>query len=251
MSLANESKPDQNGHCVDLLRSAKRLLLPHGHCDFVYLITVLRGSPDKPDGETILNVLRFALHINSGRIIYNFGFVALCGALQTHFHRRGRNGKWQLQRRFLRKRSTAGSTLALSASLRSTVLPKGEPLAIHAYYIFCQGLSSPKKGIAKPPQVFRYPELIRLFCAQRKHHCAGTSFLRSRSIMPAGQIIPFLPGLPPGLPQRRQRPLPPWRQAARRWVLPPPRKHRSARSVPRRRGRCVPAPSPCRSRPDA
>ena len=42
------------------------------------------------------------------RIIYNFAFVALCGALQTHFHRRGRRGKRQLQRRFLRKRGAAG-----------------------------------------------------------------------------------------------------------------------------------------------
>ena len=97
-----------NSHCVDLLRSAKRLLLPHGYCDFVYSSTDLRGSPDKPDGETILNVLRCAVHINSGRIIYNFAFVALCGALQTHFHRRGRNGKRHLQRRFLRKRGAAG-----------------------------------------------------------------------------------------------------------------------------------------------
>ena len=74
MSLANESKPDRNSHYVDLLRSAKRLLLPHGYCDFVYSSTVSRGSPDKPDGETIFNVLRCAVHINSGRIIYNFGF---------------------------------------------------------------------------------------------------------------------------------------------------------------------------------
>ena len=76
MSLANESKPDRNSHYVDLLRSAKRLLLPHGYCDFVYSSTVSRGSPDKPDGETIFNVLRCALHINSGRIIYNFAFGA-------------------------------------------------------------------------------------------------------------------------------------------------------------------------------
>ena len=107
MSLANESKPDRNSHYVDLLRSAKRLLLPHGYCDFVYSSTVLRGSPDKPDGETILNVLRCALHIFSGKNIYNFAFVALCGALQTHFHGWGRNGKRHLQRRFLRKRSAA------------------------------------------------------------------------------------------------------------------------------------------------
>ena len=53
-------------------------------------------------------MLRCTLHINSGRIIYNFAFVALCGALQTHFHGRGRNGKRQLQHRFLRKRGAAG-----------------------------------------------------------------------------------------------------------------------------------------------
>ena len=49
-----------------------------------------------------------ALAIFSGRIIYNFAFVALCGALQTHFHGRGRRGKRQMQRRFLRKRGAAG-----------------------------------------------------------------------------------------------------------------------------------------------
>ena len=55
-----------------------------------------------------------ALAIFSGKIIYNFAFVALCGALQTHFHGRGRNGKRQLLRRFLRKRGAAVSVLALS-----------------------------------------------------------------------------------------------------------------------------------------
>ncbi len=41
----------------------------------------------------IENALRFALGIFSGKNIFNFAFVALCGALQTHFHRKGRNGK--------------------------------------------------------------------------------------------------------------------------------------------------------------
>ena len=50
----------------------------------------------------------FALRIISGKNILNFAFVALCGALQTHFHGRGRNGKRHLQRRFLRKRGAAG-----------------------------------------------------------------------------------------------------------------------------------------------
>ena len=38
---------------------------------------------------TILNGFRFALAIISGKNIFNFAFVALCGALQTHFHERG------------------------------------------------------------------------------------------------------------------------------------------------------------------
>ena len=48
-----------------------------------------------------------ALAMFSGKNIYNFAFVALCGALQTHFHGRGRGGKRQVQRRFLRKRGAA------------------------------------------------------------------------------------------------------------------------------------------------
>ena len=50
----------------------------------------------------------FALRIFSGKIILNFAFVALCGALQTPFHGRGRGGKLHLQRRFLRKCGAAG-----------------------------------------------------------------------------------------------------------------------------------------------
>ena len=33
------------------------------------------------------------------------------GAPLSHFHGRGRNGKWHLQRRFLRKRGAAGKAL--------------------------------------------------------------------------------------------------------------------------------------------
>ena len=32
----------------------------------------------------------------SGKIILNFAFVALCGALQTHFHEWGRKDKRQM-----------------------------------------------------------------------------------------------------------------------------------------------------------
>ena len=39
--------------------------------------------------ETILNGLRYALAMFSGKNIYNFAFVALCGALQTLFSQEG------------------------------------------------------------------------------------------------------------------------------------------------------------------
>ncbi|RAW56364.1 hypothetical protein C4N24_10945 [Faecalibacterium prausnitzii] len=69
----------------------------------------------------------FALRIFSGKNILNFAFVALCGALQTHFHGRGRNGKRHLQRRFLRKRGAAVSILALSVTYGDSS-PKGRAL---------------------------------------------------------------------------------------------------------------------------
>ena len=80
-----------------------------------------------------------ALAIFSGKIIYNFAFVALCGALQTHFHGWGRGGKQQVQRRFLRKRGAAGEdentcgeypfSLATLASS-----PKGAPFGVAAKF---------------------------------------------------------------------------------------------------------------------
>ena len=39
--------------------------------------------------RTILNGLRYALAMFSGKNIYNFAFVALCGALQTLFSQVG------------------------------------------------------------------------------------------------------------------------------------------------------------------
>ena len=66
---------------------------------------------------------RCTLAIFSGRIIYNFAFVALCGARQTHFHGRGRRGKRQMQRRFLRKRGAAG--YPFRHGYRRATFPKG------------------------------------------------------------------------------------------------------------------------------
>ena len=77
-----------------------------------------------------------ALAMFSGRIILNFAFVAACGPLQTHFHGRGRRGKRQLQRRFLRKRGAAGNVFAefqraepSQSSLRDASSPEGGALS--------------------------------------------------------------------------------------------------------------------------
>ena len=47
-----------------------------------------------------MNALRVALRIISGRIILNFAFVALCGALQTHFHEWGHRGGFPLKHNY-------------------------------------------------------------------------------------------------------------------------------------------------------
>ena len=81
----------------------------HKHCrkDKNFLVNFrCRGE------RTILNALRVALRIISGKIILYFAFVALCGALQTHFHGRGLE------------------TNSLSQSLTALTAPSGrEPLA--------------------------------------------------------------------------------------------------------------------------
>ena len=60
----------------------------------------LRLAGRCPNNSSLFPPLRRSsslLAIFSGKIILNFAFVALCGALQTHFHERGRNGKLHLQ----------------------------------------------------------------------------------------------------------------------------------------------------------
>ncbi len=49
----------------------------------------------------------FALRIISGKNIYNFAILENLRIFQNCLHRRGRNGKQHLQRRFLRKRGAA------------------------------------------------------------------------------------------------------------------------------------------------
>ena len=65
---------------------------------------------------TIGNALRYALRINSGIRFFIRDSEKAAGFSESPFHRRGRGGKRQVQRRFLRKRGAAGE--------RS--LPRGE-----------------------------------------------------------------------------------------------------------------------------
>ena len=69
-------------------------------------------------GGTILDALRVALRINSGKIIYNFGIAERLRALRySIFTGGGRGGKRHLQRRFLRKRGAAGKALLGASGL--------------------------------------------------------------------------------------------------------------------------------------
>ena len=60
------------------------------------------------DVGTIGNALRYALRINSGIRFFIRDSEKPVGFSESPFHRRGRGGKRQVQRRFLRKRGAAG-----------------------------------------------------------------------------------------------------------------------------------------------
>ena len=69
----------------------------------------------------------FALRINSGRIILNFGFQeSLRTFLKPIFTGGGREGKRHLQRRFLRKRGAAGKFWSNRKVYGSARSPSGE-----------------------------------------------------------------------------------------------------------------------------
>ena len=57
---------------------------------------------------TIGNALRYALRINSGIRFFIRDSEKPAGFSESPFHRRGRGGKRQVQRRFLRKCGAAG-----------------------------------------------------------------------------------------------------------------------------------------------
>ena len=72
-------------------------------------------------------MLRCALHILSGRIIFISRLSRSAERSKRYFHGRGRDGKRQLQRRFLRKRGAAGDEPSPS-SLRDATSPEGGSL---------------------------------------------------------------------------------------------------------------------------
>ena len=72
----------------------------------------------------------FALRINSGRIILNFAFVALCGALQTHFHGKGR----QMQRCFSCGNIRAAGITPSVIACGDATFPKGPASVVAAKF---------------------------------------------------------------------------------------------------------------------
>ena len=56
-------------------------------------------------------MLRCALHIFSGKIIFISRLSRSAERSKRYFHERGRKGKWQTQRSFLRKHGAAGGRL--------------------------------------------------------------------------------------------------------------------------------------------
>ena len=140
---------------------------------------------------------RCTLRIFSGKNILNFAFVALCGALQTHFHGRGRNGKRHLQRRFLRKRGAAGERLlplggAVAQRLRGfesaepekTVKRSSRRTGVNLQFFPVQPTSLGLKGASSP-----------FFVAPARRN----RWWFSGSLLPPKENIPRLP---PPTPQR-------------------------------------------------
>ena len=68
----------------------------------------------------------FALRIVSGRIIYNFAFVALCGALQTLFSQEGFRTNSLSQNLSVLTAPSGREPLAWRESFRACPLPRGE-----------------------------------------------------------------------------------------------------------------------------
>ena len=107
----------------------------------VYFTTFLRKKIHPPRGfstsskmfveKRIENGFRCALAMFSGRIIFNFAFVALCGALQTLFSREGSERKTAFAAPLSAKAQRCGKMARpLSQALSGLpALPKGEPLA--------------------------------------------------------------------------------------------------------------------------
>ena len=138
-----------------------------------------------------------ALGIFSGIIIFNFAFVALCGALQTHFHGRGRREKRHLQRRFLRKRGAAGERLlplggAVAQRLRGfksaepekTVKRSSRRTGVNLQFFPVEPSSLGLKGASSP--FFVAP------ARRNRWHFSGSLLVSKENI----------PRLPPPTPQR-------------------------------------------------
>ena len=100
---------------------------------------------------------RCTLAMFSGIIILYFAFVALCGALQTHFHRRGRRGKRQFAAPLSAKARRCGEKFLLAFSRLiscSSRFAQREQLPFPTVSFLCE------KGISERPQTLRNSETI-------------------------------------------------------------------------------------------
>ena len=142
----------------------------------------------------------FALRIFSGKNILNFAFVALCGALQTPFHGRGRNGKRHLQRRFLRKRGAVVSILALSVTYGDSS-PKGRALGSpRKRHLFAKASPFGRGGFAKQRRRGRgrlrgrYPlSLLTAFAASSPK---GTPYGNAGNFAATAEAVPLRDDFP-------------------------------------------------------
>ena len=125
-----------------------------------FVQSVKNSERSAPRRGTILNALRVALRIISGIIILYFAFVALCGALQTHFHRRGRRGKRQFAAPLSAKARRCGEKFLLAFSRLiscSSRFAQREQLPFPTVSFLCE------KGISERPQTLLNAETINNF----------------------------------------------------------------------------------------
>ena len=158
-----------------------------------YFTTFLRKKIHPPRGfstsskmfveKRIENGFRCALAIVSGRIIFNFAFVALCGALQTLFSREGSQRQTAIPTPLSAKARRGGKVLPVCALIRRCAPPspdRGKALAAVA------------KSPVKPQSLRACPLPLGGAGAQRLRGYGWRSEKSVKAIAPTGAALAFL-----------------------------------------------------------